>query len=57
MSHRAHVIVVGAGIGGLAAALGLLRAGQRVTLLDVLPMPIGIAKVDRSFLPLFPSNE
>ena len=34
MSHRAHVIVVGAGIGGLAAALGLLRAGQRVTLLE-----------------------
>ncbi|MEY3137039.1 MAG: hypothetical protein RL580_771 [Pseudomonadota bacterium] len=34
MNHRAHVIVVGAGIGGLAAALGLLRAGQRVTLLE-----------------------
>jgi salicylate hydroxylase len=28
------VIVVGAGIGGLAAALGLLRAGQRVRLVE-----------------------
>ena len=29
-----HVIVAGAGIGGLAAALGLARAGQRVTVLE-----------------------
>lgn len=29
-----HVIVAGAGIGGLAAALALARAGQRVTMLE-----------------------
>ena len=29
-----HVIVAGAGIGGLAAALGLARAGQHVTVLE-----------------------
>lgn len=29
-----HVIVAGAGIGGLAAALALVRAGQRVTVLE-----------------------
>ena len=29
-----NVIVVGAGIGGLAAALGLLRAGQRVRVFE-----------------------
>lgn len=31
---KSSVIVVGAGIGGLAAALGLLRAGQRVQVLE-----------------------
>ncbi|NDE01013.1 MAG: FAD-binding protein [Gammaproteobacteria bacterium] len=34
MTRSPHVIVVGGGIGGLAAALGLLRQGQRVTLLE-----------------------
>lgn len=32
--EKQHVIVAGAGIGGLAAALALARAGQRVTVLE-----------------------
>ena len=31
---NSDVIVIGAGIGGLAAALGLLRSGQRVRLYE-----------------------
>jgi 1-hydroxycarotenoid 3,4-desaturase len=33
-NHRNHVIVVGAGIGGLAAAIDLAASGLRVTLLE-----------------------
>lgn len=40
-SHRAPVIVVGAGIGGLAAALRLAAAGRCVTVLDAGPAPGG----------------
>lgn len=36
-----HVIVVGAGMGGLAAALDLLSAGARVTVLERQPAPGG----------------
>ncbi len=51
--HPDEAVAVGAAI----MAHSLTHAGsQKVTLLDVLPMPIGIAKVDRSFLPLFPKN-
>ena len=51
--HPDEAVAVGAAI----MAHSLTNASsQRVTLLDVLPMPIGIAKVDRSFLPLFPKN-
>jgi len=51
--HPDEAVAVGAAI----MAHSLTHASsQRVTLLDVLPMPIGIAKVDRSFLPLFPKN-
>ena len=34
MSDREHVLIAGAGIGGLAAALALARRGWRVTLLE-----------------------
>ncbi len=34
---QSNVIVIGAGIGGLGAALGLLRAGQRVRLYEAVP--------------------
>jgi molecular chaperone DnaK len=51
--HPDEAVAVGAAI----MAHSLTHASsQKVTLLDVLPMPIGIAKVDRSFLPLFPKN-
>ncbi len=51
--HPDEAVAVGASI----MAHSLTHAlGEKVTLLDVLPMPIGIAKVDKSFLPLFPQN-
>ncbi|MFM7799366.1 MAG: FAD-dependent oxidoreductase, partial [Planctomycetota bacterium] len=33
-----HIGIVGAGIGGLAAALALLRTGQRVTVFEQAPV-------------------
>ncbi len=51
--HPDEAVAVGAAI--MAHSLTHASA-SRVTLLDVLPMPIGVAKVDRSFLPLFPKN-
>ena len=41
MDEQLHVVVVGAGIGGLGAALAFSRAGHRVTLVerDDTPMP------------------
>ncbi|MDT0309242.1 phytoene desaturase family protein [Streptomyces sp. DSM 44917] len=38
-----HVVVVGAGLAGLSAALHLLGAGRRVTLLEREPSPGGLA--------------
>ncbi|MGW7194180.1 FAD-dependent oxidoreductase, partial [Streptomyces sp. NPDC054838] len=38
-----HVVVVGAGLAGLAAALHLLGAGRRVTLVERAPVPGGRA--------------
>ncbi|HEY4420177.1 MAG TPA: FAD-dependent oxidoreductase [Pseudonocardia sp.] len=34
-----HIVVVGAGLGGLAAALGVHRAGHEVTVLERAPEP------------------
>ena len=36
-----HVVVIGAGVGGLSAALRLVSAGARVTVLEALPGPGG----------------
>ena len=38
---EAHVVVIGAGVGGLVAALELAAGGQRVTLLERAPAPGG----------------
>ena len=40
---RPHTVVIGAGIGGLTAAALLLRAGQRVTVLEAHVYPGGSA--------------
>ena len=51
--HPDEAVAVGAAI----MAHSLTQAmGDAVTLLDVLPMPMGIARGDGSFLPLFPRN-
>jgi phytoene desaturase len=42
-----HALVVGAGLGGLAAAMRLGARGYRVTVLDRLPVPGGRATVHR----------
>ena len=44
MDDKLHVVVVGAGIGGLGAALAFSRAGHRVTLVerDDTPMPADV---------------
>ena len=33
-----HVAVIGAGLGGLAAAIGISRAGHKVTILEQAPV-------------------
>lgn len=33
-----HVAVIGAGLGGLAAAIGIARAGYKVTILEQAPV-------------------
>jgi phytoene desaturase len=40
-----HAVVIGAGLGGLAAAIRLLKRGYRVTLVERLPDPGGRARV------------
>ncbi len=39
MTSQKHVVVIGAGVGGLGSALALGRAGHRVTLLERDPLP------------------
>ena len=39
MGSQKHVIVIGAGVGGLGAALALSRAGHNVTMLERDPLP------------------
>jgi molecular chaperone DnaK len=51
--HPDEAVAVGASI--MAHSLTQALANQ-VTLLDVLPMPMGIARGNGSFLPLFPRN-
>lgn len=45
--RRPHAVVIGAGFGGLAAAVRLLARGYRVTVLDRLDVPGGRAAVFR----------
>ncbi|MGM0578051.1 MAG: phytoene desaturase family protein [Myxococcota bacterium] len=47
MSHAPHAVVVGAGFGGMAAAIRLRAQGWRVTLLEALDQPGGRAAVFR----------
>ena len=42
MSHRPHVAVIGAGIGGLASAVALAARGARVTVYERAATPGGI---------------
>ncbi|MBA2609644.1 MAG: FAD-dependent oxidoreductase [Actinobacteria bacterium] len=39
MGDQKHLVVIGAGVGGLGAALSLSRAGHKVTLLERDPLP------------------
>ena len=43
--HTDHVVVVGAGLGGLSATLRLLGAGRRVTVVEREPVPGGRAGI------------
>ena len=40
---KKHIAVIGAGIGGLAAAWDLVRAGEKVTIFESAPTPGGLA--------------
>lgn len=42
---QVHVAVVGAGLGGLAAAIGISRAGHRLTILEQAPMLSEVSKL------------
>ena len=41
MANDRHIVVIGAGVGGLTAAALLLKAGQRVTVLEAQAYPGG----------------
>lgn len=50
-----HVAIVGAGLGGLAAAIGIAKAGHRVTLLEQAP-ELGEVWPLRFLKKVFPPN-
>lgn len=45
-----HVLIIGAGLGGLAAAIGIKKAGRDVTVLEKMPE---LREVRTSFAPLW----
>lgn len=53
--HPDEAVAIGAAI--MAKSLGSKRTADDVTLLDVLPMAIGISKVDGTMHVLFPKNQ
>lgn len=52
--HPDEAVAVGASI--MAHSLAQVSGAQKISLLDALPLPVGIAQVDESFLPIFPKD-
>jgi len=50
MAHgKIHVGIIGAGLGGLAAAIGIARAGHKVTIIEQAP-ELGEVSDDMCFI-------
>jgi salicylate hydroxylase len=45
MDKKFNIAIIGAGLGGLAAAIGIAKAGHRVTIIERAP---GLAEVEHS---------